>query len=981
MVLAFRRRSGFLTVFILAGISAIESQQSGVAPDLRQSSPPRVVKPVGQEEVKLTCYVKYAQNYTWYKNHKKIHQPADRYVVKTPRYLRITDVLKSDSGTFVCIAANKYGTVNCTIRLIVEDPTVSPTNVSGAVKPHFLYPDKMAKATAKLEYTEGDKFQLHCDVKGTPTPTVTWYRGKEIYRGSRSDETIIPGRYHYVIYFNGVDVKDAGNYTCVVKNSYGTLTHSYVFNVKEKIRSFPQILSIWEQKKPEYAGTDLQMHAIVLSKDENTKFFWYFSKSFFPDETNLGTLINQTLSESRLETLPSSGVSWLKWKVVLNLKNLSVADSGSYWCQAENIVGTVQRQTPLNVTTRPITPSPSGTPSVTTRPDTESAAPVSDVSGPPPILSPLEITLFGVGAFIFILLLIICAVIYCVRLRKRKKSRNLDVKYDVVTEGAVIEPQRFAPRTASVSSTASALSLMRQRSFRSRLESRLTQVSDIEVPYEEAWEIDRFSLVLSDILGEGAFGRVIRADALGLGCTVAVKMLKEDATDQELMDLVSEMKVMKTIGKHKNIINLLGVCTQEGPLFVVVEFAAHGNLRQFLQERRPGLEYHNEADSLSPEQLTLQDLMSYCYQVAKGMEFLSSRKCIHRDLAARNILVAQDYVIKIADFGLARNVRDDDYYRKTTDGRLPVKWMALEALIDRVYTTKSDVWSFGVLVWEIVTFGGSPYPGIPVENLYGLLKSGYRMKRPINCDRELYQLMLNCWNEFADKRPTFPELVHEFDQMISMLSDKEYLDLQPPLVSPLTPKTPSSSEEDNVFGSSEHVSKSSNSLNCDDGEGYQDDVHDEEHTPDSDGYADIRHNLDSEPFLATGGSKTSLASHSSSLFAKRKLDQLNGSIVSLSSQLSKQFRGTGENEDDSKEENIGLLDEDLDQASDDAFEVNDSKAAREESSDKCASEKLGNSVTMETDAPSRQVDPSVLIHKRQQEKKTPQRRPSQQTEV
>ena len=128
----------------------------------------------------------------------------------------------------------------------------------------------------------------------------------------------------------------------------------------EKSRVLPQILSIWEQKKPEYAGTDLQMHAIVLSKDENTKFFWYFSKSFVPDETNLGTLINQTLFKSRLETPPSSGVSWLKWKVVLNLKNLSVADSGSYWCQAENILGTVQRQTSLKVTTRPITPSPSG---------------------------------------------------------------------------------------------------------------------------------------------------------------------------------------------------------------------------------------------------------------------------------------------------------------------------------------------------------------------------------------------------------------------------------------------------------------------------------------------------------------------------------------------------------------------------------------------------------------------------------------------
>ena len=129
----------------------------------------------------------------------------------------------------------------------------------------------------------------------------------------------------------------------------------------EHIRSLPQILSIWEQKKPEYAGTDLQMRAIVLSKNINTKFFWYFSKRFVPDETNLGTLINQTLFESRLETPPPpSSVSWLKWKVVLNLKNLSVADSGSYWCQAENILGTVQRQTSLKVTTRPITPSPSG---------------------------------------------------------------------------------------------------------------------------------------------------------------------------------------------------------------------------------------------------------------------------------------------------------------------------------------------------------------------------------------------------------------------------------------------------------------------------------------------------------------------------------------------------------------------------------------------------------------------------------------------
>ncbi|OWK07999.1 FGFR2, partial [Cervus elaphus hippelaphus] len=111
--------------------------------------------------------------------------------------------------------------------------------------------------------------------------------------------------------------------------------------------------------------------------------------------------------------------------------------------------------------------------------------------------------------------------------------------------------------------------------------------------------------------------------------------------------------------------------------------------------------------------------------------------CIHRDLAARNVLVTENNVMKIADFGLARDINNIDYYKKTTNGRLPVKWMAPEALFDRVYTHQSDVWSFGVLMWEIFTLGGSPYPGIPVEELFKLLKEGHRMDKPANCTNEL----------------------------------------------------------------------------------------------------------------------------------------------------------------------------------------------------------------------------------------------------
>lgn len=205
-------------------------------------------------------------------------------------------------------------------------------------------------------------------------------------------------------------------------------------------------------------------------------------------------------------------------------------------------------------------------------------------------------------------------------------------------------------------------------------------------------------------------------------------------------------------------------------------------------------------------------------------------------------------------------------------------------------------------------------------------------------------------------------------------------------MSPLSARTPSSSEEDNVFGSSENVcdlSKSSNSLNFHDGEVSQDGTHDVGHGEDGDGYADIRRQPVNEPLLDSCGSKTSLASKSS-LFAKRKLDQLNGSIVSLSSQLSKQFRGLEDNEEHNKEENVGLLDEEVDQGSDDAFETGDIrnlKSLPEPSQGGRASGRPQDSGAMETSLDSGEIDPAVLIEYARPEKTNPTRRPSKQSDV
>ncbi|XP_061656650.1 fibroblast growth factor receptor 1-A-like isoform X4 [Syngnathoides biaculeatus] len=313
---------------------------------------------------------------------------------------------------------------------------------------------------------------------------------------------------------------------------------------------------------------------------------------------------------------------------------------------------------------------------------------------------------------------------------------------------------------------------------------------DYALPYDPQWELPRETLTLGKPLGEGCFGQVALAEVVGLdkerpACVtkVAVKTVKADAGEKDLMDLVSEMEMMKMVGRHKNIINLIGACTRDGPLYVVVEYAARGNLRQHLRARRPpDSEYWRRSADGLPAGVDLQELVSAAYQVGRGMAYLASKKCVHRDLAARNVLVTHDLVMKIADFGLARDVHHMDYYKKTTNGPLPVKWMAPEALFDRVYTHQSDVWSFGILLWEIFTLGASPYPGVPVEDLFKLLKEGHRLDKPSACTQQLYAMMQDCWDAAPSHRPTFPALVSRLDAALAALANQDYLDLSNPLI-------------------------------------------------------------------------------------------------------------------------------------------------------------------------------------------------------
>ncbi|XP_055080692.1 vascular endothelial growth factor receptor kdr-like isoform X2 [Periophthalmus magnuspinnatus] len=344
------------------------------------------------------------------------------------------------------------------------------------------------------------------------------------------------------------------------------------------------------------------------------------------------------------------------------------------------------------------------------------------------------------------------------------------------------------------------------------------------------WEFPRDRLQLGKTLGHGAFGKVVEASAFGIDkfstCkTVAVKMLKGGATSNERKALMSELKILIHIGHHLNVVNLLGACTKPGgPLMMIVEFCKYGNLSNYLRSKRDDFivyknqdgkvvsgsgcelselmkrrlesvastgssassgfiedksycdseEEEEEAEDLYKRVLTLEDLICYSFQVAKGMEFLASRKCIHRDLAARNILLSENNVVKICDFGLARDVyKDPDYVRKG-DARLPLKWMAPEAIFDKVYTTQSDVWSFGVLMWEIFSLGASPYPGVQIDEEFCCrLKEGTRMRAPEYSSSEIYQTMLDCWHGEPLKRPSFTELVGRLGDLLQASVQQE----------------------------------------------------------------------------------------------------------------------------------------------------------------------------------------------------------------
>ncbi|XP_047537588.1 fibroblast growth factor receptor homolog 1-like isoform X1 [Vanessa atalanta] len=651
--------------------------------------------------------------------------------------------------------------------------------------PKFKHPSKMFHMEMK---PAGSSIRFKCAAEGNPMPNITWYKnsGTPI---SRSYFKPSYGKWSMAL--DELTKADNGNYTCKVCSELGCIQHTYTLHIQERLYAKP-VLTQAAVNQTKLVGETARFSCEFLTDLHPSLYWMYFTKhEYIYNETTTDASTKESVVYKDVTKIVTSENPEDKPEQ-LTIYNVTKEDEGWYVCVALNTLGNTTAKGYLTV--------------LDSLPITEALD-----HGKHTVL--INVLTAVLGAMFFVAAIIVVMIFKKLRQEKEKKQLAIETARAVIvthwTKKVTVEKPQMngTPNAAGEGLLMPVVKIEKQKL--SQVQSNTCDsmmMSEYELPVDIDWEVPRESLCIGKILGEGEFGKVVKAECVGilkpgLQSVVAVKMLKEGHTDAEMMALVSEMEMMKMIGKHVNIINLLGCCTQDGPLYVIVEYAPNGNLREFLRNHRPGNRYESPTEDMKEKKtLTQKDLVSFSYQVARGMEYLASRRCIHRDLAARNVLVSDDCVLKIADFGLAKDVHSNDYYRKKTEGRLPVRWMAPESLYHKVFTTQTDVWSFGVLLWEIMTLGGTPYPTVPGQYMYQHLSAGHRMEKPPCCSLEIYMLMRECWSFSPGDRPSFTELVEDLDKILTVTANQEYLDLGlPQLDTPPSSYDGSGDESDSEF--------------------------------------------------------------------------------------------------------------------------------------------------------------------------------------
>ena len=271
------------------------------------------------------------------------------------------------------------------------------------------------------------------------------------------------------------------------------------------------------------------------------------------------------------------------------------------------------------------------------------------------------------------------------------------------------------------------------------------------------WEIDKSEISLVKNIGAGNYIDVWEGLLNEKAC-ITVKVLKSDSVP--VSEFLQEAFLMKNLC-HPNLLQIFGICTKEPPYYIITEFMRHGSLLEHLQRAHKTLDLHQ--------------LIGMAQQVVQGMAYLEKHNYVHRDLAARSILVGDRMVCKVANFGLTQPARSAGC-KVNLEIKFAIKWTAPEALLHYKFSIKSDVWSFGVVLYEIVTYGQSPYDGMTNDEVVTKVKQGYRMPQPTECSNKFYNIMLKCWREEPENRPAFLALQWELEELLESTRQAYYKD-------------------------------------------------------------------------------------------------------------------------------------------------------------------------------------------------------------
>uniref|UniRef100_A0A915ET95 receptor protein-tyrosine kinase n=1 Tax=Ditylenchus dipsaci TaxID=166011 RepID=A0A915ET95_9BILA len=545
------------------------------------------------------------------------------------------------------------------------------------VAPYFRNVEELQGGMSHIAHVvlpAGRTLKLTCKAGGQPEPQVVWRKDNmEIHRDTESKTGSLFLVRKWSLELEDAAESDSGNYACEVFNSVGSILRKFRVDIQDRIRSRPILVPNVLLNQTIDVNNSVKFTCQVIS-DLVPHIVWIklLKKNGF------NFLDMSTVKKAKIYHNNSTN------KYILEIKNVSLDDQGIYSCIAGNTLGMSMANATLIVNEfRPMT------------------LPTEN-----PYSWPISYTILLILSILLTLAFVTLTLLYFFfskKFAKQSRVQNMD-KMSVRKKVVITKKMQ---KDGDFSDLASTYAITVEPVFNANGSADLlpgAKLSSEEVTFY--------------VVGEGAFGEVwrgtlrakyIQEDEENAKLTpVAVKKLKMAAHEKELIILVSEMQIFKSIGEHPNILKLIGCCTGLGPLMVVLELCPHGNLRDFLRKHRPSEDdlpvclseeeeevteetidsqnylqprakvYQNvqglTAEPALIKNLTLRDLVQFALEIARGMEFLASKKIIHRDLAARNVLVAENYSMKISDFGLSRNVIYHDYYRKRGAGRLPIKW-------------------------------------------------------------------------------------------------------------------------------------------------------------------------------------------------------------------------------------------------------------------------------------------------------------------